>query len=366
MIDVVRIDHISMAVPELEPQIEFLERLFGFRYRGRFVESGYVGAELEVPGRSGIGWEVLAPDGPDSYLHRFLDGENGPGLHHLALQIRDMNGALLTMEQLGVDPWGFEQRPGGHGAHPGDEDVDYVETPGDQDQDESVVYIHPRRGGAGFLFQLYEGAPWSLPDRFEDERSDTLGITAVNALGHAHHSRQELGDWYERLFGFTTCHQPVASGALEDEPSFSTRVLETPGGQLRIEVMQPLREDSFLQHFLDRRGPAIHHVSFEVRDVDHAVDAARRNGVRVFGQRSGQSEGARWSEAFLAPEHTGGMLVQVFSWRQLTPQRNRFAPTPETPETPAPDEPPDDAETFEDLEATEDIETGDDNQSSTG
>ncbi len=83
--------------------------------------------------------------------------------------------------------------------------------------------------------------------------------------------------------------------------------------------MQPTREDSFLQRFLDRRGAAAHHVSFEVQDIDRAIRACERNGVRVLGQRSGQSEGANWSEAFLAPEHTGGLLVQVFAWRPVDP-----------------------------------------------
>ncbi len=313
MIDVTRVDHISMAVHELDPQIELLERLFGFRYRGRFAQDGYVGAELEVPGRSGIAWEVLAPDGTGSYLHRFLDGENGPGLHHLAMQVGDMDASVETMRSLGIEPWGYEAGArGGHaeGAGEAPAPAEGLEDGGSN----AVAYIHPRAGGAGFLFQLYAGEPWHLPDPFEDERSDSLGIVAVNAIGHAHHSRQELGDWYERLFGFETVHRSAIGS---DEASFSSRVLESPGGQLRVEVMQPIREDSFLQRFLDRRGAAVHHVSFEVRDLAQAIRACERNGVRVLGQRSGQSGEASWQEAFLAPEHTGGMLVQVFSWEAL-------------------------------------------------
>jgi methylmalonyl-CoA/ethylmalonyl-CoA epimerase len=305
MIDVVRIDHLSMAVPELEPQIDLLERLFGFRYTGRFTEHGYVGADLEVPGSSGITWEVLAPDGPDSYLNGFIEGASGPGLHHLALQVRDMNAAVATMRSLGVEPWGYHRR----GEAPEEEPI--AERGGEGDQTEAVAYLHPRAGGAGFLYQLYEGEPWHLPETFADERSNTLGITAINAIGHAHQSRQELGDWYERLFGFETVHLPPASLA---STSFVSRILEVPSGQLRVEVMQPAREDSVLQRFLDRRGPGVHHVSFEVGDMSRALAACDHHRVPVFGDRSGRSEGARWREAFIAPEHTGGMLVQFFSW----------------------------------------------------
>ena len=334
MIDVARIDHISMAVRDLEPQIEFLERVLGFRYHGRFVQPGYVGAELEVPGRSGIVWELLAPDGPDSFLHRFLDGR-GPGLHHVSMQVRDMGAAVTTMRSLGIEPWGYERRGGGPIIEANEDEVvrpeadpaldrglDASTEDGSSDQGgdavdadrDAVAYIHPRAGGAGFLFQLYAGTPWYLPEPFDDDRSDTIGITALHALGHAHHSRLELGGWYERLFGFQTVHLPPST--LSDA-SFSTRVLETPRSQLRIEVMQPTREDSFLQRFLDRHGPAIHHVSFEVRSVERAIAACERNGVRILGEGSGQSEAAHWEEAFLAPEDTGGVLMQVFAWRPL-------------------------------------------------
>lgn len=330
MIDVTRIDHISMAVHELDPQIELMERLFGFRYRGRFTQDGYVGAELEIPGRSGIAWEILAPDGTNSYLHRFLDGENGPGLHHVAMQVGDMDASVETMRSLGIEPWGYESAPEAGDAEdqpPTDAHAVAAEEPRREAHGESegnaVAYIHPRGGGAGFLFQLYAGAPWHLPDPFEDERSDSLGIIAVNAIGHAHHSRQELGDWYEQLFGFETVHR---SSVGSDDVSFSSRVLESPGSQLRVEVMQPTREDSFLQGFLDRRGPAVHHVSFEVRDLARSIRAAERNGVRVLGQRSGQSGEASWREAFLAPEHTGGMLVQLFSWESTRPVSRPLPP----------------------------------------
>jgi methylmalonyl-CoA/ethylmalonyl-CoA epimerase len=331
MIDVVRIDHISMAVRELEPQIELLERVFGFRYRGRFQQPGYVGAELDIPGGAGITWEVLAPDGPDSYLHRFLDGENGPGLHHLALQINDMPQAIQHMESLGIEPWGYEPRgarSAESGAPPSAGGEAFEDVPDDgSDDGASVVYIHPRSGGAGFLFQLTEGAAWSPPEPFEDERSNGLGITGVSALGHAHHSRQQLGDWYEALFGFRTVHNSAISLG---GPSFSSRLIETPRDQLGIEVMQPTHEDSFLQRFIDRRGSAIHHVMFQVRDVDNAVRTAERNGIRALGRQSGTSDGATWDEVFLAPEGTGGLLAGLFSWREEPPAPiPAFEPAPQ-------------------------------------
>ena len=42
----------------------------------------------------------------------------------------------------------------------------------------------------------------------------TLGIVALNHLSHAHASRDELGDWYERLFGFETVYESGAQGVV--------------------------------------------------------------------------------------------------------------------------------------------------------
>ena len=58
MLEISRIDHVAMAVPELGPQIKILEGLFGFRADGEWEDQadGHVGVNLTVPGDSGIGW----------------------------------------------------------------------------------------------------------------------------------------------------------------------------------------------------------------------------------------------------------------------------------------------------------------------
>lgn len=291
MIDIVRFDHISIAVAEMDPQIELLERLFGFRFAGKYEnDEGFFGANLDIPGTSKLGWEVISPNGPNSYLHRFLE-RAGAGLHHITLEVRSIEQATEAMREIGAEPWGVAM---------------------EEDEPRGVAYVHPRSGGQGFLYQMYAGEPWHTTEPFVDERSDTLGIIAVNHVAHAHPSRTELGDWYERLFGLETVFESPGDG---HETGFLTRVLETPTRQLRFEVVQPAGEASFVQKFLDRRGPGMHHVTFEVGDWSRALAACASHGVPVFGVREGEREGARWTEAFIHPRHTGGMLVQFF-WQE--------------------------------------------------
>lgn len=292
MIDIQRIDHLSMAVEDLDPQVQFLESFLGFRRAGPAYESdGFIGINLDVPGTSGVGFEVLMPNGPDSYLHRFLDSPHGPGLHHLALQVGDVDAANDAIRATGFEPWGDTGVRGEGGP-------------------ERVSYIHPARGGHGFLFQLYGGEPWHHAEPFEDSAESTLGIIAFNHIAHAHPSREDLGDWYEQLLGFETVYRSPADRA--DMADFATRVLEAPTEQMRVEVIQPTKPDSFIETFLERRGPSVHHLAVEVGDWDRAIGACLQHEIPIFGDRASETDGVPWREAFIHPRHTGGILLQFF------------------------------------------------------
>ncbi len=289
LIDIVRFDHVSQAVAELAPQVDLLERLFGFRLGERFEsEDGYTGVHLAMPGASDVGWELIAPSTPTSALHRFLEGPTGPGLHHVTIRVRHTGQAAESIRSEGAEPWG---------------------DPAPSGEEPSVLYLHPRGGGNGFLYQLYEGAPWHTAPPAADDDPRTLGIIGLNHLAHAHPSCDALGDWYERLFGMATIHRGNGDGS---ETSFRTRVLEHPTQQIRFEVIQPAGPTSFIQRFLDTRGMGMHHVTFEVGDWERAVSACAHHNIPVFGERSGTTRGVPWNEAFIHPRHTGGVLVQFF------------------------------------------------------
>ena len=291
-VDIEHIDHIGMVVEQLEPQVELLERLFGFAAERRIRDesAGVERVRLAVPGTAEIDWEVTAPTREGSSLQGFLDSPLGPGLHHVGMLVPDLSATAGDLRRLGIEP---ERELGGTSERPVEE-----------------ILIHPRRGGHGFQFRFRSVDGAAPPLEAPPMREGALGVTAIDHLSHAHDSPDELVGWYGRVFG-------MEGSYYSDQPGggFATKVLETPTRQMHWEVIQPRGDDSFVASFLERRGPAIHHVAFEVADWDTAVAACATHGIDLFDESEGVRDGARWVEGFIHPRQTGGMLVQLF-WEE--------------------------------------------------
>jgi len=106
-----------------------------------------------------------------------------------------------------------------------------------------------------------------------------------------------------RLFG-------LAAGAREHVAGQKTDVafLESGGGA-SVELCAPAGNDS-LQRFLDKRGPGLHHVCFEVDDLPAALASLKAAGVRLIDETP--RKGARGHQvAFLHPAATGGVLFEL-------------------------------------------------------
>ena len=81
-------------------------------------------------------------------------------------------------------------------------------------------------------------------------------------------------------------------------------------GEGHIELLRPLAAESPVGRFLERNGPGLHHVAYETKDIQSALDAARAAGVRLIDE--GPRTGIRNSRvAFLHPKSTGGVLTEL-------------------------------------------------------
>lgn len=95
-----RIDHIGVAVEDLDAAIKLYERSFEMELVHReTVESQGVEAVLLDVGEGHI--ELLAPLGPDTPVGKFL-AKKGQGIHHVAYSVEDIDKALEQAKSIGL------------------------------------------------------------------------------------------------------------------------------------------------------------------------------------------------------------------------------------------------------------------------
>lgn len=96
-----RIDHVGVAVEDLDEAISLYEGSFDMRLAHReTVESQGVEAVLLDVGDGHV--ELLRPLEPDTAVGKFLQ-KRGPGLHHVAYAVGDIDAALASLSQAGVE-----------------------------------------------------------------------------------------------------------------------------------------------------------------------------------------------------------------------------------------------------------------------
>ncbi len=108
-----RVHHIAIAVSNLDESVALFEKLLGVKARITTVVSQQV---IEARFRIGDGAEInlVAPSGPESSVAAFLE-KRGEGLHHVALEVEDVDAALRDMETEGVRLIDKEGREGAAG-----------------------------------------------------------------------------------------------------------------------------------------------------------------------------------------------------------------------------------------------------------
>ena len=130
-----RIDHIGVAVEDIDAAIELYRDSFGMELAHReTVESQGVEAVLLDVGDGHV--ELLAPLGPDTPVGKFL-AKNGAGLHHVAYAVDDIDAALTQIAAAGIQLIDSEPRVG--------------------IRDSRVAFLHPRSTG-GVLTEIVEPA----------------------------------------------------------------------------------------------------------------------------------------------------------------------------------------------------------------
>jgi methylmalonyl-CoA/ethylmalonyl-CoA epimerase len=81
-------------------------------------------------------------------------------------------------------------------------------------------------------------------------------------------------------------------------------------GESMVELVQPTRPDSPVGRFLEKRGEGMHHVAYEVDDLEAALRELRKNGVEIIDEEPRIGAGGT-RMAFIHPKSAFGVLTEL-------------------------------------------------------
>ncbi len=127
-------------------------------------------------------------------------------------------------------------------------------------------------------------------------------VKTVDHVGIAVRSIAEARQFYEAL--------GLEVESIEEVESEGVRVAMIPLGPLRIELLEPLTDDSPVGRFLAKRGPGIHHLCLASSDVRADSETLREGGFSVLRDEPTPGAGGHLVQ-FIHPKSSGGVLYEL-------------------------------------------------------
>jgi methylmalonyl-CoA/ethylmalonyl-CoA epimerase len=128
----------------------------------------------------------------------------------------------------------------------------------------------------------------------------------LNRIYHLGYAVRDIGAasrFYEENFGVV----PGEPEVVEEQGIVATMFSV---GDSTIELVQPIRPDSPVGRFLDKRGEGVHHVAFEVEDLLETLADLKRNGVELIDEEPRKGAGGT-RIAFVHPKGAFGVLTEL-------------------------------------------------------
>jgi len=108
---------------------------------------------------------------------------------------------------------------------------------------------------------------------------------------------------HETTYGMALVHRETVA-----EQGVEAVLLDV--GENHVELLRPLADDTPVGKFLAKRGPGLHHVAYQVADIEATLAALKEQGVRLIDETP--RVGIRSSRvAFLHPASSGGVLTEI-------------------------------------------------------
>lgn len=128
-------------------------------------------------------------------------------------------------------------------------------------------------------------------------------FSRIDHIGVAVQEIESALELYRDGFELAVAHREVVQ-----EQGVEAVLLDV--GENHVELLAPLGEDTPVGKFLARQGPGLHHVAYQVDDIDATLHALRQAGMRLIDEQP--RTGIRGSRvAFMHPRATAGVLTEI-------------------------------------------------------
>ena len=107
---------------------------------------------------------------------------------------------------------------------------------------------------------------------------------------------------YENLLGTKASH-------VEEVPDQGIKAAMIVVGDIEVELIEPTSSDSGVAKFLEKKGEGVHHICFEVDDVDKELASMADRGIELIDKQG--RKGLAGKIGFLHPRSTRGVLVEL-------------------------------------------------------
>lgn len=128
-------------------------------------------------------------------------------------------------------------------------------------------------------------------------------ITKIAHLGIAVKDLEAAKSFYQDVLGLACAGEEVV-------PSQKVKTAFIPVGEVNIELLESTDPDGPIAKAIEKRGEGVHHVAYEVADIEAALAAMKAKGVRLVDEQP--REGAHGAKiAFVHPKASLGVLVEL-------------------------------------------------------
>jgi len=128
-------------------------------------------------------------------------------------------------------------------------------------------------------------------------------LTKINHIGIAVKSIDDSLPFYRDQLGMSFL-------GLEEVEEQKVKVAMLQVGESKIELLEPTSEESPVAKFIEKNGPGIHHLAYEVEDIEMAIQKLLAGGTRMVDEKPRRGAHGTFI-AFVHPKSSNGILTEL-------------------------------------------------------